>query len=105
MNNFDYIVHPTTGKHIKLNSTMGLKILKSYKKLIQIGSGIDLEPEKDEIMIEFKESMSEMGRIFNSDIRWLSEPINLVFFEGDKVIVDLRDRYMMNLSKGYSNAV
>ena len=105
MNQFDYIVHPTTGKHIKLNSTMGLKILQSYKKIIQVGYGIDLEPEKDEIIREFKEGMGEMGRIFNDNIGWLSEPLDLVFFEGDKVIIDLRDRAMMNLSQGYSNAV
>ena len=105
MDQFDYIVHPTTGKNIKLNSTLGTKILKSYKTLLQVGSGIDLEPEKEEIIREFKESMGEMGRIFNDNISWLSEPIDLVFFEGDKVIVDLRESYTMNLSKGYSNSV
>jgi len=105
MNNFDYIVHPTTGKNIKLNSTLGVKILQSYKTLSQTGSGMDLEPEKDEIIREFKDGMREMGRIFNDNISWLLEPLDLVFFEGDKVIVDLRDRDIMNLSQGYSNAV
>ena len=68
MDQFDYIVHPTTGKHVKLNSTLGVKILQSYKTFSQSGSGMDLEPEKEDIIREFKEGMREMGRIFIDNI-------------------------------------
>ena len=105
MEQFDYIINPTTGKKVKITSTIGKKILESYKNLSQYGSGMDLEPEKEDITREFKEGMREMGRIFIDNINWLSEPNDLVFLEGDKVIVDLREISMMSLSQGYSNAV
>ena len=64
MEQFDYIINPTTGKKVKITSTIGKKILESYKNLSQYGSGMDLEPEKEDITREFKEGMREMGRIF-----------------------------------------
>ena len=103
MEQFDYIINPTTGKKVKITSTIGKKILESYKNLSQYGSGMDLEPEKYNILEEYDNDMREMGRIFSDNIRWLLPPFDLVFFEGDKVIVDIRK--LSDLSQGYSNAV
>ena len=92
MEQFDYIINRLS-KKVKITSSP--KILESYKiKSIWFWNGF--KPEKEDITREFKEGMREMGRIFIDNINWLSEPNDLVFLEGDKVIVDLREISMMS---------
>ena len=35
MNNFDYIVNPTTGKKVKASSSLGKKIIRNYSMVSQ----------------------------------------------------------------------
>ena len=105
MSCFDYIINPTTGKKVKLTSSLGKKILESYKSLHQYGSGMNLGPEKDEILREYTEEMRNLGLILTDQMGWYSRNKGEVFFEGDKVLVDIREPEMQILSKGYSNAI
>lgn len=105
MTYFDYIINPTTGKKVKITSTLGKKILEAYKNLHQYGSGMDLVPEKDEILREYTEEMRNLGLILTDQMGWYSRNKGGVFFEGDKVLIDIREPEMQILSKGYSNAI
>ena len=105
MTYFDYIINPTTGKKVKITSTLGKKILEAYKNLHQYGSGMDLVPEKDEILREYTEEMRNLGLILTDQNGWYSRNKGGVFFEGDKVLIDIREPEMQILSKGYSNAI
>lgn len=105
MTYFDYIINPTTGKKVKITSTLGKKILEAYKNLHQYGSGMDLVPEKDEILREYTEEMRNLGLILTDQNGWYSRNKGGVFFEGDKVLIDIREPEMHILSKGYSNAI
>jgi hypothetical protein len=101
----NYIVNPTTGKNVKVNSILGRKIINSYKNISQFGSGQNMAPEKEEILREYTEEMRNIGLILTEQDGWYRPLQGDVFFEGDEVIVDIRKPEMQILSKGYSNAV
>ena len=105
MSNYEYIINPTTGKKVKITSTLGRKILDSYKNLNQYGSGINLEPEKDEILRFFQSEMEKLKDFFPDNNQWSLPVKGPIFFEGDNVVVDIRDPLMSILGEGFSNAV
>jgi len=90
MSQFDFIVNPTTGKKVKLSSSVGKLILKSYK---QLAGGDELEPP-----LTNHQKRLQMHELLESDnSSWFddlpSENNYTVFFENDKVIVDPQTAY------------
>ena len=90
MSQFDFIVNPTTGKKVKLSSSVGKLILKSYK---QLAGGDELEPP-----LTNHQKRLQMHELLESDnSSWFGDPPSennyTVFFENDKVIVDPQTAY------------
>lgn len=91
MSQFDFIVNPTTGKQVKLTSSIGKLILKSYKQLA--GGEADAEPP-----LTNHQKRLQMHELIEKDNReWFGElpPENnyTVYFENDSVIVDPQTAY------------
>ena len=105
MKKSSYIVNPITGKNIRVNSKLGRKIINSYNKINQYGSGMNLEPEKDEILRFFQSEMEKLKDFFPDNNQWSLPVKGPIFFEGDNVVVDIRDPLMSILGEGFSNAV
>ena len=90
MSQFDFIVNPTTGKKVKLTSSVGKLILKSYK---QFAGGDEVEPS-----LTNHQKRLQMHELLESDnSSWFddlpSENNYTVFFENDRVIVDPQTAY------------
>ena len=83
MKKSSYIVNPITGKNIRVNSKLGRKIINSYNKINQHGSGMNLEPEKDEILRFFQSEMEKLKDFFPDNNQWSLPVKGPIFFEGD----------------------
>ena len=90
MSQFDFIVNPTTGRKVKLASSVGKLILKSYK---QLAGGDEVEPS-----LTNHQKRLQMYELLESDnSEWLDdlpdENNYTVFFENDRVIVNPQTAY------------
>ena len=110
MSNYDFIVNPKTGRKVKLTSTLGKRILNSY---VQVAGGevIDYTEEANDIVSKIRNDMDYMKRFFPDNPDWDMEPVpnTHVFFEGDKVMVNVLSPEVTQAygasNPGYSNSV
>ena len=71
MNSFDYIIHPTTAKKVKVNTTLGNKIINNYAKILNISSPsinkvsntIQNKLEDNQTLDEFRNIIDETFKI------------------------------------------
>tara|TARA_Y100000389_G_C17457298_1_gene519040 strand:- start:1055 stop:2098 length:1044 start_codon:yes stop_codon:yes gene_type:complete len=91
MSQFDFIVNPTTGKKVKLTSSVGKLILKSYRQLA--GGEADVEPP----LTNHQKRLQMHELIEKDNHEWFEdlprENNYTVYFENDSVTVDPQTAY------------
>ena len=57
MSKFDFIINPTTGRKVNINTRLGKTILQNYKNLNQIGGlGFPMKKKKAEEVVSNEDS-------------------------------------------------
>ena len=70
MSSFDYIIHPTTAKKVKVDTKLGKKIINNYAKTINISqSSIKKLPNSININIENDETLNEFRNIIDTTFK------------------------------------
>ena len=70
MSSFDYIIHPTTGKKVKTDTTLGKKIINNYAKITDISpSSINKVSNKIQNKIEDNETLNEFRNIIDTTFK------------------------------------